>query len=136
MITKKEPVTGKVAVWALPASKWELQNNPKAEVFKYVLATGDRWEQGAVKVQEYEISVVVPAGIDLLQRAVATLMEQKDKVLGEAQRQATEIQQQINQLLLLSGPKKEEFIDGEFLGAEPVEVSGGTQGTPYDPDGE
>lgn len=121
MITKKEAVTGKVAVWALPASKWELQNNPQAEVFKYVLATGDRWEQGAVKVQEYEISVVVPAGVDLLARAIATLQEQKEKVLGEAQRQATEIQQQINQLMLI-GHEPTRVVDGEFLGAEPVEV--------------
>lgn len=114
MITKKEAVTGKVAVWALPTDEWARKNNPELGFFRYVLSTGDRWEQGAVKVQEYEVSLVVPAGVDLLQRAVATLMEAKDKVLGEAQKKATEIQQQINSLLLLAAPKPEPDDDIPF----------------------
>ena len=112
MITQKTKVVGPVAVWAIPTNEWERQQNKDLGVFKYVLSTCDRYESGAVKVHEYTVGLTVPAGIDLLQRAVATLMEAKDKVLGEAQRRAEEIQKQINQLLCLPAPT--ETLEGEY----------------------
>lgn len=122
MITVKAPVTGKVAVWALPTSDWERKRDASLGVFKYELHTDSPYQSGAVKVQEYDVTLIVPAGVDLLQRAVATLMEAKDRVLGEAQRQATEIQKQINQLLMISGPKPDPVeVEGEFLSATEIE---------------
>lgn len=112
MITQKTKATGTVAVWAIPTSEWERQRDETLGVFKYVLSTCDRYESGAVKVHEYSVALTVPGGIDLLQRAVATLMEAKDKVLGEAQRRAEEIQKQINQLLCLPAPT--ETLEGEY----------------------
>lgn len=116
MITQKAKVTGTVAVWAIPTNEGERQQNKELGVFKYVLSTCARYESGAVKVHEYTVGLTVPAGIDLLQRAVATLMEAKDNVLGEAQRRAEEIQKQINQLLCLPAPT--ETLDGELYGKD------------------
>lgn len=116
MITQKTKVVGPVAVWATPTNEWERQQNKDLGVFKYVLRTTAPYEAGSVKVHEYSVSLTVPAGIDLLQRAVATLMEAKDRVLGEAQRQAEEIQKQINQLLCLPAPT--ETLEGEYYGKD------------------
>lgn len=132
MITKKEAVTGKVAVWAIPTSSWE-RKAEDSPVFRYEIKTNEAYQPGAVKVQEYEISLVVPAGLDLLARAVATLQEQQKRVLADAQKAATELQDQINQLLLI-GHEPTRVVDGEFLGAEPVEAPcGGAQGSPVMP---
>jgi hypothetical protein len=107
MKTVKEEVTGPVSVWALPTTEWERKNDVNLGFFKYCIRTDTPYIRGSVKVHDYTIRVQVPEGIDLLQRAIATLMEQKDAVLGAAQKEATDIQQQINSLLLLGGPTEQ-----------------------------
>lgn len=116
MLTKKEKVQGTAFVWALPTSEWERTNNPDVGVFKYRIDTStSRYESGAVKVCEFEVEMEVPAGINLLQRAIETLNEEKTRVLGEAQKRAMEIQEQINGLLMIGHEKPAKEVEGEFL---------------------
>jgi len=119
MLTKREKVQGTAFIWALPTTEWERNMDPELGVFKYNVSTqSHRYESGAVKVSEHPISLEVPAGINLLERAIATLNEEKQRVLGEAQKKATEIQEQINGLLMISHEKPVKEVAGEYIPAD------------------
>lgn len=127
MLTKREKVQGTAFIWALPTSDWERKMDPEIGVFKYDVSTqSHRYESGAVKVSEHPISLEVPAGINLLERAIATLNEEKQRVLGEAQKKATEIQEQINGLLMITHERPAKEVEGEFLAKD--DHIGGTDG--------
>lgn len=119
MITKREKVAGKAYVWAIPTCQWERQNDPEMGMFKYQVSTNDHmYYSGSVKVCEHEVELTVPAGINLLERAVATLNEEKLRVLGDAQKKAMEIQEEINKLLMLGCDKAKEEpreVEGELM---------------------
>lgn len=114
MITKQSIITGEVSVWAIPKSSWEMEKG--ADPFKFVLATGDMsYCRGAVKVYTTKVDVMIPAGIDLLQQAIATLEEQQKNILAEAHKKHIELQEEINRLRLLThAPSTQE---GEYLPA-------------------
>lgn len=121
MKTVTTHVKGTVEVWAIPTTNWERkqqeEQGKEPEFFKFQVLQGKPYYNGAVKVKEYDVTLTVPAGIDLLARAVATLEEERTRVLGEAQKRATEIQEEINKLLLLSGPSTG-VVEGELLPPE------------------
>ena len=112
MITRLTKVTGKATIWAVPTTEWERQDNPDIGMFKYTVAE-HTYRTGAVKVRECEVTLTVPAGINLLERAIATLEEERTRVLGEAQKKAMELEQEIKKLLLLGGP--EQATEGELI---------------------
>jgi hypothetical protein len=121
MITKREKVKGKAFIWAIPTSDWERNNNPEVGVFRYKVGTEQNvYCTGAVKVCEHEVELEVPAGVNLLERAIVTLNEEKTRVLGEAQKRAMEIQEEINKLLMIGHEKKPEIreVEGELLPPE------------------
>lgn len=103
MITRLTKVTGIATIWAVPTSEWERKNDPDIGMFRYEVAQY-QYQTGAVKVRECEVTLTVPAGINLLERAIATLEEERTRVLGEAQKKAMELEQEIKKLLLLGGP--------------------------------
>lgn len=105
MKTKRQYVKGPVSVWAIPKSSWERVEGEDA--FRYVIKDSTPWESGAVKVCTQEVELVVPAGIDLLARAVETLQEKQRAVLAEAHRQNTEYEEQIKRLLMIGHDKPE-----------------------------
>lgn len=121
MITKREKVKGKAYIWAIPTSDYERSHNKELGVFKYQVSTEERiYYTGAVKVCEHEVLLEVPAGVNLLERAVATLNEEKLRVLGEAQKRAVELQEEINKLLMLGHETKPHIreVAGELLPPE------------------
>lgn len=122
MITKREKVRGTAYIWAIPTSEYERSRSPKLGMFKYQVSTEERiYYTGAVKVCEHTVDLEVPAGVNLLERAIATLNEEKLRVLGEAQKKAVEIQEQINQLLMLGHEGKRDIreVEGELIPRDP-----------------
>lgn len=103
MKTKEETVTQTVYLWAVPHSQWHREHFPDDGPFNYVITDSDyHYTTGSVKLLEHEVTLNVPAGIDLLQKAVETLKEEQVRVKTEANQKCNELQEQINSLLLLS----------------------------------
>jgi len=102
-LTKKEIITGSVSVWAQPRTAKEIQEGN--EPFMYSLDT-----RSAVWMSDNEtcvftsddVQIEIPAGIDLLERTIATLKEKQEAVLAAAHIRSKEIQTQINNLSLLT----------------------------------
>ena len=108
MKTTNEMVKGNIDVWAVPTSVWE-QEELGMGVFKYRLKgdTDRCWEDGAVKVHTQECEIVVPDGIDLRERAVATLTEEQERIERECKERVTHLENQIRSLLCLEAPSHE-----------------------------
>lgn len=109
MYTSNEAARGKVAVWAVPKYSWELEaelrENPNTtpRPFKYALYAGTKpWQDGAVQVVEREVSIVVPAGINLVEKAVETLEEAKRELYVETQEKINKLDARIQELRLLA----------------------------------
>lgn len=116
MFTKKEPVTGSVYIWAIPSSQWARENDPTTPPFRYELHTGNPWQNGAVRVSEHEVTLIVPPGVNLLAAAVETLEARKKEAMDTYARTVKELDDQIRGLLMLGGPMDgpgDDFIEGE-----------------------
>lgn len=103
--TVQTPVESTVKVFAIPRTKYEMTK--AAEVgdtfpFRYEISSHIPWQSGAVAVQEVEVHAVVPAGIDLLEKTVETLNGAKKKAKQDYEAKVEELDEQINQLLLLT----------------------------------
>ena len=117
MLTKNEPVVGEVQIWAVPRSKYYMNENPTASPFEYQLHTRDPWTTGAVRVCTHEVTLQVPAGINLLAAAVETLEAKIKEAEATFIRTKLELQEQINNLLMLSySPANPTVEDGVLEG--------------------
>jgi hypothetical protein len=102
MKTERTQVTNNLQVWAIPRSAWHMEQYPKDLPFSYEILRGSPYTNGSVLVHEEEITMLVPAGIDLVERAVLTLKDQMDLIQKDADERIQEIQEQINSMLLIS----------------------------------
>lgn len=123
MLTKKTSVPGIIQIWALPKASWEINTEEyDGQPFKYALygENSRPYQDGAVMVVEHRASFEVPAGVDLLAAAIATLQKQKTDVLAEAMKKTTEIEKQINQLQLIGyeKPTAPREVEGELMDPE------------------
>lgn len=108
--TKEDTATGIVAVWAIPRSKWASDDKPP---FTYELHTRNPYESGAVKVVEHEVTLRVPAGENLVAKAVSTLEEEKNDALKAYLATVEELNLRISQLKLLTGaPADDGALEG------------------------
>lgn len=119
-----QSVTGKVHVWALPKNQDydDMEGGP----FKYELTNSGsyHWKTGAVCVYEQDVTVEVPAGIDLISKAFETLNAAKVQAQVDYNQRIMEIDKQIHQLLMLTHqPDPDvEFIPAEDLARDPFDV--------------
>lgn len=119
IFTKGETKRETMDIWAIPRdaryyTRDEIQQGP----FEYSLRrVGDiPWSAGAVKVNTIEVGYTIPAGINLLQKAIETLEEKKSKAYEDYLDNVRELDAQINQLKLLAPPQAEEgSIEGEVV---------------------
>ena len=67
-MTKKTDVTGEISIWALPNHNAKEGEQP----FTYVLRDehGSPWQDGAVKVNTLPVTLTVPEGLNLIQKAI------------------------------------------------------------------
>ena len=98
--TVKQDVKGKVSIWAIPRSIEKIKEGK--DPFRFELHTRDPYVTGSVRIIEHEIELQLPAGIDLLAKAVETLKQQQKDIQARAQYDITQLQEQINQLQLLT----------------------------------
>lgn len=103
MKTKAEAVTQTLYLWAIPHSEWHRENYPDDGLFKYEISdSSSQWRKGSVMLLEQEVTINVPEGIDLVEKAVETLKAEQVKVRNDAKAAVEDIQKQINNLLLLT----------------------------------
>ena len=111
--TKAETVTGTVYIWAIPLSQWEITEEDKAKgrLFKYAISTCDNlYIQGSVLVHEVCFSAQVPAGLNLVEKAVETLEASIAKKREEFLKEEASLREQIKGLLLLTDRQTEEGV--------------------------
>lgn len=112
-----QAVTGTVHVWAVPKNPDydDLSEGP----FKYEITNSGsyHWKTGAVCVFEQEITVNVPAGIDMISMAFKTLEAAKVQAQVDYNQRIMEIDKQMSQLLMLTH-QPEPSVEPEFIPAE------------------
>ncbi len=98
-LTKLTEVTQDVSIWAVPNHNAEANQDP----FTYELYTdGKPWRDGAVKVNTLPVTLMVPAGLNLIQKAIETLKEAQDEVLKDANEKVAELEKRIGEFTLLT----------------------------------
>lgn len=100
MLTKQTDVVGQISIWAVPKSNPE----PGEEPFEYELYSeyASPWKQGAVKVNTLAVTLTVPAGLNLIQKAVETLKEAQDELRKECVEKVEKLEDRIKELALLT----------------------------------
>lgn len=101
MKTKNTEFKQVVSIWAIPKSSYLIEQNPDNDHFYFEVRTDSCWQSGAVNVHSEEISITVPAGIDITCKAVETLEKAKEEIMSRAREEAAEITNQINKLMLI-----------------------------------
>ena len=102
LITEKTPVTETIQLWAMPQSQWHRENYPEDNPFRYEMRTDEPYGEGNILLDEQELTLYVPAGIDLREKAVETLQAEVARIRREASEQCEKLQEQINSLRLLA----------------------------------
>ncbi len=99
-LTKDTEVKGDISIWAVPRRGAEPDEDP----FEYELFTeGNKpWRDGAVKVNTLPVTLMVPAGLNLVQKAVETLKEAQNEILKDANEKVAELEARIGELALLT----------------------------------
>lgn len=97
-----------VDIWARPRRSWEDDGTSP-----FVFLDRRPYDDLEVKVCTHEVELTVPAGIDLVSRAIHTLEEKRDKIITDAKVEAMKVQEQINSLLCLPAPAEPNF--DEFM---------------------
>lgn len=107
MKTKREPVLGLVSIWAVPRDPRYIQ--PGEQPFTYEFSTNKmyHWQTGAVCVHTEEITIMLPEGINLYEKAMDTLYAAKEEAGKDYMAKLASIDEQINKMKLLAAPTPE-----------------------------
>ena len=101
MRTEREQVIGMAAIWAMPRTEWEIEQSDDKRPFKYCIKTDTAWQDGAVKVCEFDAAAWVPEGIDLIAKAIETMQDKIDSIQKNAEKEVASLLTQISSLQLL-----------------------------------
>lgn len=101
MKTKREKVSGTAAVWALPRTEWEIEQSDDGRPFRYTIKTETAWQDGAVKVCEFDAETYIPEGLDLVAKAIETMQEKIETIQKRAEQEVGDLITQISSLRLL-----------------------------------
>jgi len=115
MKTEKFSVTAPIYVWAWPKDpKYE---DVEGGVFHFDLRDSKsyHWRTGAICIHEMEVTIDVPAGVDLLGKAVDTIHAKIAEEQMEQDRTVRELNEQLKGLLQLTHQPEDDCIQGEVL---------------------
>ena len=110
MKTTNEVVKGIAYIWAVPKTEWALKREVELNdgvmdgicPFTYdITDSKSDWRNNTVLVHEFDIAGVVPAGIDLVLKAVETLRDKIVEIQAEADKKVAELEEQIKNLALI-----------------------------------
>lgn len=102
MFTKAELITGTIEIWARPRKFYDTEGDSP---FIYELRRP--YEDGEVKVATHEVSLAVPAGVNLVEAALETLKAKKTEIQAKADDEMAKVDKQIQSLRLLAAPVPE-----------------------------
>ena len=117
MKSTAQAVAGTVYVWAVPKNPDydDMSEGP----FKYEISNSGsyHWKTGAVCVFEQEVTINVPAGIDMISMAFKTLEAAKVQAQVDYNQRIMEIDKQMSQLLMLTHQPEDNDYDlvGELI---------------------
>lgn len=96
MKTTKQEITRTVYVYAEAKSNWELENLTANELpYKFQVKGYDFGDEQSVRIMEQEITVSIPAGIDLTTACIENLKEKIDAIEAEAEEEVDNLKQRI-----------------------------------------
>ena len=96
LLTEQETLTANLQIWAIPHSKWHIENFPDDGYFRYAVTTEAPYGDNNILCNEVETTIVLPAGIDLGAKAIETLKADIAKTRREAKERCELLQEQIN----------------------------------------
>jgi len=115
--TTAEIITEEVHVWAIPRTKWEIEQSEDGCPFEYVIRLTEPYQDGAIKLHTAEVIVSLPEGIPLLDKAIETLKEAIDTERKNSRERVEAMQKQIDTLALIEyqpEPEPDDSMDGDF----------------------
>lgn len=113
--TKQHIHRQKIGLWAIPLRQDDITDENRGFPFEFELyGITSHWRTNAIHLGVQEIAVVIKSGIDLLPMALETLELRAQEALETYQKVLAEINEQKNQLMLLSHQP-------EFIQADPEE---------------
>jgi len=101
-ITAETVVRQDIFIWAIPQSAWYIEEHPDECPYTFEVRTDKPWEKGAVKVYEQELELVVPAGINVTEKAIETFKEAQREVQLEADEKINNLEDRIKALLQIT----------------------------------
>ena len=103
MKTTMTEVTEPLCIWAIPKHEYQIEADPHSLPFNYEFRRKGHtpYQDGSTLVHTVDVTLVVPAGIDLLEKAIETLKSEIQKTRAEAQVQVEKLEKQIEGLLML-----------------------------------
>jgi hypothetical protein len=101
METTREAVKGKIHIWAVPRSEYEIKNSEDKLPFELKLSTMGHYYGGddSVRIDTQEVTVYSPEGIDLVDAALQTLRDLMTEKKKEHQTAIDLIETKIKALL-------------------------------------
>lgn len=113
MKTEETVVTGNMYVFAVPKTEYEIGRLESGELpFRYTLKSYDYEGGDSVRVCEFPVTGIVPAGIDITMKAIEGFREQIIEVQKDADRQIEVLEDKIKALLLITyQPDEPAIID-------------------------
>lgn len=96
-LTREETVTGMVHIYAVPSTD-------RSRAFDYRVTSYEPYlmPTSAVKVTTFEVSGVVPAGINLVERALETMEQKQREIQEKADREKERIEEEKQNLLMIT----------------------------------
>jgi hypothetical protein len=106
MTTTQRDVASEVSVWAIPEKDWVDGEWKMTGKWEYSLQTGSVYTKGAVKLYTQKVTLTVPEGIDMLNKAIDTIREEITSIRAETHKEIAELEATITQLLMLTHQKE------------------------------
>lgn len=88
--TEEEVVEEDVVVWAVPIKSYEEGYGERTFKYRMEIRNDSPYEEGATAVVGARVKVTVPAGINLVEKAVATLRRKKEEADAEYEKEVAE----------------------------------------------
>lgn len=110
MRTTETIVRSKAHIWAIPKAEYKLKleleeadgDISQITPFEFEITSSEsNWRDAAVHIHEFDVAGIVPAGIDLVLKAVETLRGKIATVQAEAAKEVKKLEEQIKNLALI-----------------------------------
>jgi hypothetical protein len=108
-LTKETECTGEVSVFAKPNDFYN-PNDPEDQAFTYILREGtSHWNDRCVLIVTHPVTLPIPAGVNLVEKAVQTLHNKIAEKRAELAQDIAKLEEEIAKLTMITyQPSSEE----------------------------